>query len=84
MAQEILLDQRSMIDFAPDIYTAAALEASKPMHEVLNLKVSGETMTKFLKTSNGAALLSSLGSLMSFLALEKEVELAAVIKAAGR
>lgn len=54
------------------------------MFEVLSLKVSGETMTRFMKTSNGAALLSALGSLMSFLAHEKEAELAAVIKAVGR
>lgn len=54
------------------------------MFEMLSLKVSGETMTAFLKTSNGIVLLSALGSLMSFLSHEKEAELAAAVKGLGR
>lgn len=83
MSDQLDLANTPGVEYAPDIFVASAVEASKPMFEMLNLQQKGE-MTEFLKTTNGIVLLAALGTLMSFLAHKKEAQLDANMKLAGR
>ena len=69
------LEERHVAPTTHDIYTAAALEASIPLFEMVGMPADDQMLAEFLTTKDGKQMLAGISSLLVFIAMKKAEQL---------